>query len=211
MILLLIWAPWLYPPSNKETAHHLDLTKKACHINWTRNVFINKIDGFKVKAWNSKGSAWFVLRIIHNIVLPFFLPTTSVRARRRGKAPRKIEETSSSKNRAKHTATNLSRTWRWSIMMDMRCLPSSIIGQRFENPQASWLLLWLSNPQAPWLLLYAQSAGSMPTVLLSICRLHARCSALNLQAMTAAMLSFFLSFSPVYLRNPHNNTLRQAR
>jgi hypothetical protein len=68
----------LYPPSNKETAHHLDLTKKACQKNWTRNVFINKIDVFKVKAWNSKGSAWFVLRVTHNKVPPFFLPTTSV-------------------------------------------------------------------------------------------------------------------------------------
>lgn len=91
-------------------------------------------------------------------------------SRRTGKAPRKIEETSLSKNRAKHTATNLSRTWRWSIMVDMRCLPSSIIGERFENPQAFMTAALISNPQAPWLLLYAQSAGSMPTVLLSICR-----------------------------------------
>jgi hypothetical protein len=56
-----------------------------------------------------------------------------------------------------------------------------------------------------------KSTGSMTSALRSIRRLHAHCSALNLQAMTAAMLSFFLSFSPVYLRNPHNNTLRQAR
>jgi hypothetical protein len=68
----------LYPPSNKETAHHLDLTKKACQKSWTRNVFINKIDDIKVKAWTCKGSAWFVLRVIYNIVPPFFLPTTSV-------------------------------------------------------------------------------------------------------------------------------------
>ncbi len=56
-----------------------------------------------------------------------------------------------------------------------------------------------------------QSTDSMTSALRSIRRLHAHCSALNLQAMTAAMLSFFLSFSPVYLRNPHNNTLKQAR
>jgi hypothetical protein len=56
-----------------------------------------------------------------------------------------------------------------------------------------------------------QSTDSMTSALRSIRRLHAHCSALNLQAMAAAMLSFFLSFSPIYLRNPHDNTLRQAR